>query len=57
MYSDLPPDGVVAKKVIDVVLKYYQTDDAAITEKIKFGLLVFQIERAYQRVKNSVDQS
>lgn len=57
MYSDLPPDGVVAKKVIDVVLKYYQTDDAAITEKIEFGLLVFQIERAYQRVKNSVDQS
>jgi len=57
MYSDLPPDGIVAKKVIDVVLKYYQTDDAAITEKIEFGLLVFQIGRAYQWVKNSVDQS
>ena len=56
MYSDLPPDGIVAKKVIDAVLKYYQTDDAAITEKIKFGLLVFQIGRAYQWVKNSVDQ-
>ena len=54
MYSDLPPDGIVAKKVIDVVLKYYQTDDAAITEKIEFGLLVFQIGRAYQRVRNSV---
>ncbi len=57
MYSDLPPDGVVAKRVIDAVLKYYQTDDAAITEKIEFGLLVFQIGRAYQCVKNSVDQS
>ena len=57
MYSDLPPDGIVAKKIIDVVLKYYQTDDAAITEKIEFGLLVFQIGRAYQWVKNSVDQS
>ena len=57
MYSDLPPDGIVAKKVIDVVLKYYQTDDAAITEKIEFGLLVFQIGRAYQWVKNSVNQS
>ena len=57
MYSDLPPDGIVAKKVIDVVLKYYQTDDAAITEKIEFGLLVFEIWSAYQRVKNSVDQS
>ena len=57
MYSDLPPDGVVAKKVIDAVLKHYQTDDAAITEKIEFGLLVFQIGRAYQWVKNSVDQS
>ena len=57
MYSDLPPDGIVAKRVIDVVLKYYQTDDAAIREKIEFGLLVFQIERAYQWVKNSVNQS
>ena len=57
MYSDLPPDGVVAKKVVDAVLKYYQTDDAAITEKIEFGLLVFQIGRAYQRVRNSVRQS
>lgn len=56
MYSDLPPDGIVAKKVIDAVLKYYQTNDAAITEKIEFGLLVFQIERAYQWVKSSVDQ-
>ncbi len=56
MYSDLPPDGIVAKKVIDVVLKYYQTDDAAITEKIEFGLLVFEIGRAYQRVRNSVGQ-
>ncbi len=57
MYSDLPPDGIVAKKVIDVVLKYYQTDDPAITEKIEFGLLVFQIGRTYQWVKNSVDRS
>ena len=57
MYSDLPPDGVVAKRVIDVVLKYYQTDDPTIKEKIEFGLLVFQIGRAYQWVKNSVDQS
>ena len=55
MYSDLPPDGVVAKRVIDAVLKYYQTDDAAIMEKIEFGLLVFQVERAYQWVKSSVD--
>lgn len=54
MYSDLPPDGVVAKKVIDVVLKYYQTDDAAMAEKIEFGLLVFQIGRAYRWVRNSV---
>ena len=57
MYSDLPPDGIVAKKIIDVVLKYYQTDDTAIIEKIKFGLLVFQIECTYRWVKNSVDQS
>lgn len=54
MYSDLPPDGVVAKKVIDAVSKHYQTDDAAITEKIEFGLLVFEIGRAYQRVRNLV---
>ena len=51
MYSDLPSDGIVAKRVIDAVLKYYQTDDAAITEKIEFGLHVFQIERAYRWVK------
>ena len=56
MYSDLPPDGIVAKRVIDAVLKYYQTNDAAIIEKIEFGLLVFQIERAYQWVNSSVDQ-
>lgn len=56
MYSDLPPDGVVAKKVIDAVLKHYQTDDAAITEKIEFGLLVFEIGRAYQQVRNLVEQ-
>ena len=57
MYSDLPPDGIVAKRVIDAVLKHYQTNDAAIIEKIEFGLLVFQIESAYRWVKNSVDQS
>ena len=53
MYSDLPPNGIVAKKVIDAVLKYYQTDDPAIIEKIEFGLLVFEIGRAYQRIRNS----
>ena len=53
MYSDLPPDGIIAKKVIDAVLKYYQTDDTAIIEKIEFGLLVFEIGRAYQRIRNS----
>ena len=57
MYSDLPPDGIVAKKVIDAVLKYYQTDDAAITEKIEFGLLVFEIGRAYQQVRHWVEQN
>ena len=57
MYSDLLPDGIVAKKVIDAVLKHYQTDNAAITEKIEFGLLVFQIDCAYLWVRNSVDQS
>ena len=36
---------LLPKKVIDAVLKHYQTDDTAITEKIEFGLLVFQIER------------
>ena len=56
MYSDLPPDGIVAKRVIDAVLKYYQTDDAAITEKIEFGLLIFQIECTYRWVKSSVSQ-
>ena len=57
MYSDLPRDGVVAKKVIDAVLKHYQTDDAAITEKIEFGLLVFEIGRVYQQVRHSVEES
>ena len=57
MYSDLPPDGIVAKKVIDAVLKHYQTDDPAIKEKIKFGLLVFEIGRAYQQIRNSIGQS
>ena len=48
MYSDLPPDGVAAKKIIDAVLKHYQTDDLAIETKIELGLLIFAIRRAYQ---------
>ena len=48
MYSDLSPDGVAAKKIIDAVLKHYQTDDLAIETKIEFGLLIFAIWRAYQ---------
>jgi len=57
MYSDLPPDGIVARKIIDGVLKYYQTDDPAIKEKIEFGLLVFEIGCTYQQVRNSIGQS
>ena len=48
MYSDLSPDGVAAKKIIDAVLKHYQTDDPALEAKIEFGLLIFTIQRAYQ---------
>ena len=48
MYSDLPPDGVAAKKIIDAVLKHYQTDDLAIETKIELGILIFAIQRAYQ---------
>ena len=50
MYSGLPPDGVAAEKIIDAVLKHYQTNDLAIEAKIEFGLLVFAISRAYQEV-------
>ena len=49
MYSDLSPDGIAAKKIVDAVLKHYQTDDPAIEEKIEFGLLLFAIRRAYQQ--------
>ena len=48
MYSDLFPDGIAAKKIVDAVLKYYQTDDPALEAKIEFGLLLFAIQRAYQ---------
>ena len=48
MYSDLSPDGIAAKKIIDAVLKHYQTDDPAIEAKIEFGLLLFAIRRTYQ---------
>ena len=48
MYSDLSPDGIAAKKIVDAVLKHYQTDDPAIEAKIEFGLLLFAISRAYQ---------
>ena len=50
IYSDLPPDGIAAKKITDAVLKHYQTDDPAIEEKIEFGLLLFAIRRACQQV-------
>ncbi len=49
MYSDLSPDGIAAKKIVDAVLKHYQTDDPAIEAKIEFGLLIFAIWRAYQQ--------
>ena len=48
MYSDLSPDGIAAKKIVDAVLKHYQKDDPAIEAKIEFGLLLFAISRAYQ---------
>ena len=48
MYSDLFPDGVAVKKIIDAVLKHYQTDDPALEAKIEFGLLIFAVQRAYQ---------
>ena len=48
MYSDLSPDGIAAKKIINAALKHYQTDDPAIEAKIEFGLLLFAIRRAYQ---------
>lgn len=48
MYSDLSPDGIAAKKIVDAVLKHYQTNDPAIEAKIEFGLLIFAIGRAYQ---------
>ncbi len=50
MYSDLSPDGVAAKKIIDAVLKHYQTDDPEIESKIELGFLVFAIRRTYQQV-------
>ncbi len=48
MYSDLSPDGIAAKKIINAVLKHYQTDDSEIEAKIEFGLLLFAIRCAYQ---------
>ena len=48
MYSDLSPDGIAAKKIVDAVLKHYQTDDPTLEAKIEFGLLLFAIRRAYQ---------
>ena len=50
MYSDLSPDGVAAKQIVDAVLKHYQTDDPEIESKIELGLLVFAIRRTYQQV-------
>ena len=49
MYSDLSPDGISAKKIVDAVLKHYQTDDPTLEAKIEFGLLLFAIRRAYQQ--------
>lgn len=54
LHSDLPEDGLLAGKIMDMVLKHYQTDDPAIAEKIEFGLLEFEIRRAYQQVRNSL---
>ena len=50
MYSDLPPDGIAAKQIVDAVLKHYQTDDPEIESKIELGFLVFAIRRTYQQV-------
>ena len=57
LYSDLPTDGTMATKIVELLLKHYKTDDPAVAEKIEFGLLEFEIGRAYQQVRNSVRQS
>ena len=50
MYSDLNPDGLLASKIVDRVTAHYRTDDAAVAEKVEFGLLEFEIGRAYRQV-------
>ena len=57
LYSDLPTDGTMATKIVELLLKHYKTEDPAVAEKIEFGLLEFEIGRAYQQVRNSVRQS
>ncbi|NKB66766.1 MAG: phosphotransferase [Candidatus Latescibacteria bacterium] len=57
LHSDLPEDGLLAGQMMELLLQHYQTDDQAIAEKLEFGLLEFQIGRAYQQVRRSVRQA
>ncbi len=52
LYSDLNPDGILAKKILDSVIAHYQTGNPAVAEKIEFGLLSYEIGRAVRQVND-----
>ena len=57
VHSDLPEDGELARKVMELMLKHYETDDPAIAEKVELGLLEYEIRHAHQRVRASIRQA
>ena len=57
VHSDLPEDGKLAGRVMELMLKHYETDDPAIAEKVELGLLEYEIRHAHQRVRASIRQA
>ena len=53
--SDLHPG--LADQVIDLLLQHYRSDDPHLRGKVKFGLVDFEIQVAYQQVRASKRQS
>jgi thiamine kinase-like enzyme len=55
VHSDVENSNL-ARRVIDLVIESYETADTAISTKVEYGLLEFQIRRAYQAVRRQVRQ-
>ena len=53
--EDLPTDGLVVEKILEMILHHYETDDQRLADKIEFWFLTFEIAGFYQKARNLTD--